>query len=229
MWLTCLGPVGNSVGCQWWYSEQKYLSQVVLNNTDSTICAMAHAAALTLAESLGLANTRTWLPSASSQLDTPSVFGTCATAHGSAMQLASSVQALSDGAQVSQLTDCQRLRQRATQLQRATAALDAVVQTSGTLAVRFQDSTTLQTVPVEPDIQADFSLLLQTVAKDTAWMAKDALQDLHWAGSFHDPPRAWQQHLASLSSVRGVCKAYEQLLVHHGAAIHQLKDSATTH
>jgi hypothetical protein len=182
---------------------------------------MAHAAALAFAESLGLAP-ESRLTSSPSQLDTPAVLRRYATTHGTAMQLAGKVQSLSDGAQVAGLTNCQRQKLRAAQLQGASAALNAVVETSARLAVRFQDCSTLQTIPVEPDNQADFSLLLQTVAKDTAWLAKDALQDLHWAASFQDPPRAWQQHLAPLSSVQGVCHSYEQLLVHHGAAVQQL-------
>lgn len=181
---------------------------------------MAHAAAFALAESLGLAEPA--LEASSSSQTTVESLRRFVAANGSVMELAAKVQALSDGAAVADLTGLDRLQQRAARLEQGSDLLDAIAADSSTLASRFKDVSALQTIPVEPEHQADFSRLLRTAAQDGARM-KAGLQDLHWGAAFQEPPRVWQEQLAPLAAVQEMCKAYQRQLVAHGEAMQELQ------
>lgn len=118
---------------------------------------------------------------------------------------------LADAARTSEMTDAQALADRRSALQRATQVLQLMAAKSSILAVRFKDRSSQQTIPVEPDLQKQFSGLLKTAASGSQRLPAQA-ELLQWAADFRDAPVQWERHLAPIiSSTEAYAHVLEQL------------------
>jgi len=97
---------------------------------------------------------------------------------------------------------------RLAQLERASAVLQDVVRHSDTLALRFKDVSSKQTVPVENEFQPHFSSLMAHAAADS-YALQHGRDGLDWALHFNEPPSQWEQNLVPLDAVHAMCTSYQ--------------------
>lgn len=121
------------------------------------------------------------------------------------------MQRLTDSTDMRPLLDVQHMSRMRQQLAEASALLQKVVEERAVLAVRLKDLSSKQSIPVEPEFQAQFSALLKHAAMDALPMDQRK-QDLAWASSFSEPPSLWERQLCQVSAAAQECAAYHQQL-----------------
>ena len=126
------------------------------------------------------------------------------------VQQQSRLQQWRDHADAGLLVDQGVMDHRAERLQEAAGALRQLADNSATLALRFKDVTANHTVPVEPELQPQFTALVASAASYQGPVHAQQHGPLAWAAAFSDPPRTWEQHLGALGAVGDVCKAYHK-------------------
>ncbi|KAJ9515267.1 hypothetical protein QJQ45_002399 [Haematococcus lacustris] len=147
-------------------------------------------------------------------------------AHDGNISARRQLQQLQDNLTVAHLADKSCLDTRSEQLRTASAALTQISQHSDSLALRFKDVSSRQTIPVEPQHQHEFGELLKTAAYSSSRLC-GAVSSLAWGASFSDAPNAWEEHVTPVLALHQVCNLYQQQLQCHMEVSSQLLSPQT--